>query len=114
MIKVYGLKNCDTCKRVIKDLKNANINFEFNDFRRDGLELSKVVEWQESLGCDSLINRRGKTWRQLKQSDKEDLTCEKAVDLMFNNPALIKRPVLEIGNKVSVGYKEEQKKTLGL
>ena len=114
MISMYGLKNCDTCKRVIKDLKNANIEFNFSDFRRDGLEFSKIAKWQQLLGYLTLINKRGTTWRDLNQSDKEYLTGKKAIALMFNNPALIKRPVFEIGDKVIVGYKEEQKKALGL
>lgn len=114
MIKVYGLKNCDTCKRVIKDLINAGSSYEFNDFRRDGLELSKIIEWEKSRGFSSLVNKRGTTWRKLMQSDKDDLTGEKAVVLMFNYPALIKRPIFEIGNKVIIGYKEEEKKLLGL
>ena len=114
MIRVYGIKNCDTCKRAIKDLVNANIAYEFNDFKRDGIVFSKIKKWEKLLGFSSLINKRGTTWRQLSPSDKDDLTDERAVALMFKNPVLIKRPVFEIGNKVIIGYKEEEKEILGL
>jgi len=114
MIRVYGLKNCDACRKAIKDLKEANIAYEFCDFRRDGLEIVKIEEWERSLGYVSLLNRRGTTWRGLSQSDKADLNNEKAIALMFNNPALIRRPIFETENKIVIGYTENQIKELGL
>ena len=114
MIRVYGLKNCDTCRKAIKHLKEANVAYDFCDFRRDGLEFVKIEEWERLLGYDSLLNRRGTTWRGLSQSDKADLNNEKAITLMFNNPALIKRPVFETKNKIVIGYTENQIKELGL
>ena len=114
MIRIYGLRNCDTCRRAIKDLERARVIYEFCDFRRDGLNLAKINEWQSLLGYDLLLNRKGTTWRGLSEDDKADLTREKAVNLMFNKPALIKRPVFEIGKRIIIGYKNEQKKTLGL
>ena len=114
MIRVYGLKNCDTCRKTIKELKEAHIAYEFYDFRRDGLEIVKIEEWERSLGYVSLLNRRGTTWRGLSQSDKADLNSKKAIALMFNNPALIKRPIFEIKNKILIGYTKNQIKELGL
>ena len=113
MVRIYGLKNCDACRRAIKDLKKAGMAYVFCDFRRDGLEIKKIEEWQQLLGFDLLLNKRGITWRSLSESVKNDLTNKKLVMLMFNNPALIKRPIFEIENKVIIGYKNEQKEALG-
>ena len=114
MIKVYGLKNCDVCKKAIKDLKARQIAHVFHDFRRDGLDLVKFKKWTELLGYGALLNKRGTTWRMLGQSEKEGLTSGKAVALISKYPAIIKRPVFEFGNTIVIGYKEDQKKVLGL
>ena len=66
MIRVYGLTNCDTCRKAIKDLKEANVAYDFCDFRRDGLEFVKIEEWERLLGYVSLLNRRGTTLAWIK------------------------------------------------
>ena len=114
MIKIYGLRNCDTCRRAIKDLEARQIAHEFHDFRRDGLDLFKLKKWTALLGYGALLNKRGTTWRGLGQSEKEDLNNKKAIALIYRNPALIKRPVFEIENTIVIGYKDDQKRNLGL
>ena len=114
MIKIHGLKNCDTCRKAAKELTAAEIDHQFVDFRKDGLVESDLKNWVTSVGWEVLLNTRGTTWRGLSDSEKADIDESKATALMLAHPALIKRPVFEFGNKVVIGYKDDQKKALGL
>ena len=114
MIKIYGLKNCDTCRKVIKELREANKNFEFYDFRRDGLSENNLKEWIKCVGWEILLNKGGTTWRRVGDEDKLKMNAVKATALMLEYPALVKRPVFEIGPNVVVGFKDDVKKVLGL
>ena len=114
MIKMYGLKNCDTCKKAKKDLMQANKTFEIFDFKSDGLRKEKLLDWSAKLGWETLINKRGTTWRRLKDTEKSDLNINELINLVMLNPALIKRPLFELDDFVIVGYREEQKKALGI
>jgi arsenate reductase len=114
MIKVYGLKNCDTCRKAVKELAAANIDHQFADFRKDGLQAESLKNWVLAVGWETLLNTRGTTWRGLNDADKTGVDQAKATALMLEHPALIKRPVFEVGNDVVIGYKDEQKKALGL
>lgn len=114
MIELYGLNNCDTCRKAIKDLKEGGFDYNFSDFKKDGLNLTDLKSWLVSVGCDILVNKRGTTWRRLSDNEKADLNNEKLLALIIKYPALIKRPVFKVGNKLIIGYKEEQKKALGL
>ena len=113
MIKLFGLSGCDTCREVIRDLKTENVDYEFFDLKKDGIDRVELKRWLELAGSDVLLNKRGTTWRKLSENEKVDLNDEKISLLMLKYPALIKRPVFEIGNKLVIGYKEEQKKALG-
>jgi arsenate reductase len=112
MITVYGLKNCDTCKKALKWLTDQGVDHEFKDLRKDGFERAQLDAWVAAAGWETLLNRRGTTWRGLDDADKDGVTEAKAADLMAAYPALIKRPVFEIGSGVVVGFKDEQKAAL--
>jgi arsenate reductase len=114
MIKLYGLNSCDTCRKAIRDLKIKNFDYEFFDIKTDGVDLVDLKSWLMLAGSDVLLNKRGTTWRGLSSNDKIDLNDDKILSLMIKYPSLIKRPVFKVGNKLIVGYKEEQKKALGL
>ena len=114
MIKLFGLRFCDTCREAIRDLKTENIDYEFFDLKKDGIDLTEIKRWLELAGNDLLLNKRGTTWRKLSDNEKADLNDEKISLLILKYPALIKRPVFKVGNKLVIGYKEEQKKALGL
>ena len=114
MIRIHGLKNCDTCRKADKELTAADIDHHFIDFRKDGLAKSDLTKWVTGVGWEVLLNRRGTTWRGLAESAKADIDATTATTLMLEHPALIKRPVFEIGDKVIIGYKDEQKQALGL
>ena len=111
-LKVYGLKNCDTCRKVLKDLKAADREHAFIDVRADGVTAARIQGWAEAAGWETLLNRRGTTWRGLGDDEKADVDEAKAVRLMAEHPALIKRPVIEGPHGVSVGYTDEVKKLL--
>jgi arsenate reductase (glutaredoxin) len=114
MIKLFGLRGCDTCREAIRDLKTENVDYEFFDLKKDGIDPAELKRWLESAESDVLLNKRGTTWRKLSENEKADLNDEKILLLMLKYPALIKRPVFKVGNKLVIGYKEEQKKALGL
>lgn len=99
-LTLYGLKNCDTCKKAIKALEGASKSVTFVDIRAEADLAAKVPAWLSQVGADTLINRRSTTWRNL--SDAERSTDPSA--LLQANPTLIKRPVIESGAATHVGW----------
>lgn len=112
MITVYGIKNCDTCRKVLKWLSAEGIEHRFHDFRADGLEAASLSTWVKAVGWDTLLNRRGTTWRNLSDSQKDGVDEAKAEALMGDNPTLIKRPVFETGRQVLVGFGDAERAAL--
>lgn len=112
-ITLFGIKNCDTIKKARKWLDANNIEFHFHDFRKDGLSEALLDQWFATLGWELLLNKRGTTWRQLPESIKENIDAASARTLMQENPAIIKRPVLEVCLSEAdiqryVGFKETE------
>lgn len=105
MFEVYGLKNCDTCRKAVKWLKEEGVEVALHDVRKDGLKAGQVAFWAQAVGWELLLNRRGTTWRGLDEADKADLTEAKVVALMEASPALMKRPIFVSGDAVHVGFK---------
>ena len=112
MITVNGLKNCDTCKKALKWLEHQGIEHCFHDVRAAGIDHDRLLRWCGEVGWDALLNRRGTTWRKLPEGDKIGIDEEKAIELMLEFPALIKRPVFESDGKIIVGFQHEQKDAL--
>ncbi|MGJ3259420.1 MAG: arsenate reductase [Rhodospirillales bacterium] len=108
MLKIYGLKNCDTCRKAMKWLESEGIAYEFKDVRKDGVSAAEIGAWAKDVGIDSLLNRRGTTWRGLSDADKAKGEGDGAVGLMAEHPALIKRPVFLKGGEVRVGFKDAE------
>lgn len=106
MITVWGLRNCDTCRKALAWLKGEGIAHRFHDVRADGLDRKTVARWVEAVGWEAMLNRRGTTWRGLAEADKTGLDEAKAVALMAKHPALVKRPVIETDGAVTVGFDE--------
>ena len=92
MITVYGIKQCDTCRKALKWLDANDIDHQFHDFRVDFLDRGLVEQWLDSPLADSLVNRRSTTWRGLTGAQKA-ASGDQLVDLLLENPTLIKRPV---------------------
>ena len=102
-ITLYGLKNCDTCKKALKSLETAGIAAKFVDIRNEANLSEKVPSWLNAVSADLLINRRSTTWRNLDESQRADTPKT----LLIANPTLIKRPVIETDNTVHVGWSKD-------
>jgi arsenate reductase len=111
MHTLYGIKNCDTVKKAKQWLEQNNIAYQFHDFRVDELTPSKLSDFVSRVDWGTLLNRSSTSWRQLSIEQQSDLTLEKAVELMLVNPALIKRPVIDTGDKLIIGFKVDHYKT---
>ena len=107
MTVMYGISNCDTIRKAKKWLSANDIEFQFHDFRKDGIDESWLSDATNALTWEALLNKRGTTFRQLDESQKTDLDSEKAKALMLEHPAMIKRPVLEHGGHFYCGFNEK-------
>ncbi|OAI14782.1 arsenate reductase [Methylomonas koyamae] len=105
---LYGIKNCDTVKKARALLDSRRIEYRFHDYRSDGLEPALLQKFVDALGVDAVLNQRSTSWRQLGDEQKRDLTPDKAVQLMLAVPTLIKRPILDDGRQLLVGFNPEQ------
>jgi len=110
MLTIYGIKNCDTVKKARRWLEDHGIEYQFHDFRQDGLDKKQLSGWVEQLGWEAVVNKRSTTWRNLSDKDKEIKTNSQAVKLLAANPTLIKRPVLEKNKILLIGFKESDYK----
>ncbi|PHR60622.1 MAG: ArsC family transcriptional regulator [Robiginitomaculum sp.] len=108
----YGLKTCDTCRKAQKELIAAGHDITVVDVRADGVSADKLSEWATKVEWKKLFNTRSTTWRNLDAADKEDLDQAKAIALMVTYPTLIKRPVIENGDSVTVGWTKDVKALL--
>lgn len=106
MTTLYGIKNCDTIKKAKSWLEQHQIEYDFHDYRKDGLERSLLEQWCNELGWENLLNRRGTTWRKLPDSDKENIDEQSAIELMMAQPAMIKRPLLDTGDQRILGFND--------
>jgi Spx/MgsR family transcriptional regulator len=112
MMTLYGIPNCDSIKKTRAWLDKHGLNYHFHDYKKEGITKTRLTVWCKELGFDALINQRGTTWRQLPVNAKENLTATRAIDLMMQNPSLIKRPLLVVGTKYIVGFDETHYKQL--
>jgi arsenate reductase len=112
LITVYGIKNCDTCRKARKWLDAQGIEHQYHDFREDGLDNKSLTEWVKTVGWETLLNRRGTTWRKLPEAAREGLTPDGATALMLDNPTLIKRPVFDMGGSYAVGFSKTEQESL--
>ena len=108
MVKIYGIKNCDTMKKAFKWLEDNKINYDFFDFKKVEISDSQAKLWCKEIPLYLLINKRGTTWRKLDEQTKTNLTTESAVPLIQENPSIIKRPLLEIDGNFYVGFKADE------
>ena len=95
MLTIYGIPNCDTCRKARKWLDANSVEHRFHDNR-----------WLESAGWQKLLNTRSATWRGLTEADKQDLDETRAIDLMLLHPTLVKRPLADSGESVLIGFSE--------
>lgn len=101
---IYGIPNCDTCRKARRWLEQNAIEHRFHDLRADGLDETTVRRWVAALGWEAMLNRRSTTWRQLPAADRNRLDAARAVALMLAHPTLVKRPVAETDGDIRVGF----------
>ena len=104
---MYGIKNCDTIKKAKTFLEKNSIEYEFKDFREDGLNPIQLRSWINELGWEKVINKRSTTWRNLPDESKENMDETLALVIAEDQPTIIKRPVLEHSGGVMIGFSEK-------
>ena len=104
MITMYGIKNCDTVKKARAWLEARGITYGFHDYKIAGIDAARLRGWAAEVGWEKLLNRAGTTFRKLPDTDKEGLNEDKAVALMLAQPSMIRRPVLDLGDRRLVGF----------
>jgi len=104
MIKVYGIKNCDTMKKAFVWLDANGLAYEFIDYKKAGVAESHLPDWNHRAGWEKLLNTRGLMWKKLTDEERSSVDEAKALKLMAQYPSLIKRPVLDAGDKLLVGF----------
>jgi arsenate reductase len=105
---IYGIRNCDTMKKARAWLDAHGVEHEFHDYKVSGIARETLVKWVEIVGWEVLLNRAGTTFRKLPDAAKANITERKAIDLMLEQPSMIKRPVLASGRTLLVGFSEER------
>ena len=109
MLTLYGIPNCSTIKKAREWLANHNIEYHFHDYKKEGITAAKLKSWVKEFGVEVVVNKKGTTWRKLAATlPDQKLTATSAIQLMQENPSLIKRPILENGQETIVGFDEEQ------
>ncbi len=106
MTTLYGISNCDTVKKARRWLELNNVPYQFHDFRKDGMASVPLSDWIVRVGLETLVNKRSRTWKTLPDADKAALDEHTAVELLFTQPTLIKRPVIEHAGELLVGFDE--------
>ena len=104
---LYGIKNCDTMKKARAWLDSHRVAYDFHDYKAAGIDAARVKRWMKEAGWETLLNRAGTTFRMLPEDRKAGLDVRKALALMLEQPSMIKRPVLELGEKLIVGFKPD-------
>jgi len=108
-ITIYGIPNCDTVKKTLDWFKQKNMPIIFHDYKKEGISKEKLTAWCKLTGWQILLNKKSATWRSLSVEEQEKITTQPvAIQLMMSNTSIIKRPVIEIGNEMLVGFNEAE------
>jgi arsenate reductase len=104
---MYGIRNCDTVKKARAWLDQRDVEYRFHDYKLAGIDMARLDRWCGEVGWEALLNRAGTTFRKLPSSERESIDKKRALALMLVQPSVIKRPVVELGRKLIVGFKPE-------
>jgi arsenate reductase len=105
---LYGIKNCDTMKKARSWLDSHAVTYEFHDYKAAGIDRASLERWCSRVGWETLLNRAGTTFRKLPEEQKSPLDERRAIALMQQQPSMIKRPVLEWGGRLLVGFRPQE------
>lgn len=106
MTTIYGIPNCDTIKKARKWLDDQSIDYHFHNFKKEGLNETLLMQWIEATGWEKLLNKRGMMWRKLDQETRDNIDEGSAIRIMLETPSIIKRPVLDDGKGLHVGFSD--------
>ena len=106
-VTIYGIKTCDTMKKAFAWLDREGSAYRFHDYRAEGLDERTLRDWVSQVGWEKLLNKASTTFRELPASEKAELDGDRAVRLMLANPTMIKRPVLDVAGRLTIGFKPE-------
>ena len=104
---IYGISNCDTVKKAKNWLDSHNIDYQFHDFRTDGINKDIINVWLNTVAWDKILNKRSTSWRNLDASTQQAINATNVVDLLIENPTLIKRPVMDVNDIITVGFNSD-------
>ena len=108
IVRIYGIKACDTMKKARTWLEQHAVSHDFHDYKTQGIDREHLTQWCDEHGWQVVLNRAGTTFRKLDEAQKADLDQARAIDLMLAQPSMIKRPVLDLGTRTLVGFKPER------
>ncbi|OZG70574.1 arsenate reductase [Hahella sp. CCB-MM4] len=112
-MKLYGIPNCDTVKKTRKWLSEAGIEYEFHDYKKQGVPTDSLRQWLQQAGTEVIVNKRGTSWRKLSDEEKSLVeTIEGAISLLESNSSVIKRPIIEAGSDLIIGFNPDQMASL--
>jgi arsenate reductase (glutaredoxin) len=108
---IYGIPNCDTTKKAMAWLSKNNIAFTFHDYKQQGIAKQKLEDWCNKSGWENIFNKRSTTWRELSKAEQDKISNQAAaIKTMIDNKSIIKRPVIENGSNLLIGFKEDEYK----
>ncbi|WP_417528259.1 ArsC family reductase [Marinomonas shanghaiensis] len=108
MIQIFGIKNCDTMKKAFRWLDDNNIEYSFHDYKKSALDEATAKVWIETMGWESIINKRGTTWRKLDEETKSTMNDDNAIHIMIAQPSIIKRPLIVAKGSIYLGFSAEE------
>ncbi|WP_293953303.1 MULTISPECIES: ArsC family reductase [unclassified Sphingobacterium] len=109
MLQVYGIKNCNTVKKALTWLEDNNVPFQFHDFKKEGVSVDKLKEWETQVDWQALVNKKGTTWKKLSPETQEQvIDSDSANKILQENTSMIKRPVIEYKKGILLGFNEEE------
>ncbi len=109
---MYGIPNCDTIKKAKTFLDSNKLSYEFHDYKKQGVDAELLKQWCNTFGYENVLNRRGTTWRKLDEETKTSINQETAILLMQELPSMIKRPILDTGKKLILGFDQSEYESL--
>ena len=104
---LYGIRNCDTVRKARAWLESSAVEYDFHDYKVSGIDRARLAAWTGELGWEKVLNRAGTTFRKLPEADKAGLDEDRAIALMLEQPSMIRRPVLDLGDRRILGFDEK-------
>ena len=112
VLTLYGIPNCDTVKKARHWLEQHGVSYRFHDYKKAGIDAATLKRWCQELGYGQVLNQRGTSWRKLTEAERSPLNESRALQLMQAQPSLIKRPLIDTGSRLLLGFSESSYQSL--